>query len=130
VSHLITLIPGSSEYFLGGVIAYDNSIKKNILGVNNETLNEFGAVSEQTAKEMAQGIRTKFQSSIGIASTGIAGPGGGTPDKPIGTVWIAYSDKDKTVAKKLIFGQDREVNIRLTGLYLLNYLRESLVQKS
>jgi len=126
VSHLITLVPGSSAYFMGGVVAYDNRIKMEILGVKEETLREHGAVSEETVKEMAEGVRKKFKTSVGIASTGIAGPDGGTEEKPVGTVWIGYSDQGKTIAKKLVFGKEREVNIRLTGLYLLNFLRESL----
>jgi nicotinamide-nucleotide amidase len=126
VSHLITLVPGSSSYFLGGVVAYDNRIKVEILGVNVETLREHGAVSEETVKQMAEGVRKKLKTSIGIATTGIAGPDGGSDEKPVGTVWIGYSDSNKTIAKKLVFGKEREVNIRLTGLYLLNFVRESL----
>jgi nicotinamide-nucleotide amidase len=108
------------------VVAYDNRIKVEILGVNVETLREHGAVSEETVKQMAEGVRKKLKTSIGIATTGIAGPDGGSDEKPVGTVWIGYSDSNKTIAKKLVFGKEREVNIRLTGLYLLNFVRESL----
>lgn len=128
--HLITSVAGSSAYYLGGVIAYDNSVKKNVLGVKEQTLQQFGAVSEETVKEMAEGVRRALKADIGISISGIAGPGGGTPEKPVGTIWIGYADGRKTTAKKLMFGNDRGVNIRLTGASVLNYLRQSLDQNS
>jgi nicotinamide-nucleotide amidase len=108
-----TDIPGSSDYFIGGVIVYSNSAKMNILGVTKDTINKFGAVSEETAIELAKNVREKFNTDYGISVTGIAGPGGGTKDKPVGTVWIGISDPESTIAKKFIFGEDRSVNREL-----------------
>ncbi|MBX9852532.1 MAG: competence/damage-inducible protein A [Cytophagaceae bacterium] len=130
ISYFITSIPGSSDYFHGGLVAYSNEIKQNILGVKPETLNQFGAVSEETVKEMAEGAKTKFHTGIGLASSGIAGPGGGTSEKPVGTVWLALADNKKTIAKKLSLGNDREINMRLAAVAVLNLLRETLTEKS
>lgn len=123
IGHMITEVAGSSAYFSGGIISYSNAVKVRILGVNPETLSQYGAVSEQTAKEMAIGARKALQTDIAIAATGIAGPSGGTEEKPVGTVWIAYSDAQKTVAKKLQLTQDRSLNIQLTGINALNWVR-------
>jgi nicotinamide-nucleotide amidase len=126
LSHLITTVPGSSDYFKGSVVAYANDVKMGALEVNENTLKEFGAVSEQTITEMAQQVRLKLNADIGVATSGIAGPDGGTPDKPVGTVWIAYSDKDKTVAKKLQLSKDRMLNIRMATMAVLNLIRLNL----
>ncbi len=126
VSHLITSVPGSSEYFLGGMIPYAYEIKMRQLGVRPETLEKFGAVSEETITEMANLVRAKFNTDIGVATSGIAGPGGATPDKPVGTVWIAYSDKHQTVARKLQLSKDRMINIKIASLGVLNLIRLSL----
>ena len=126
VSNLITSIPGSSKYFKGSLIAYSNEIKIKELGVSPDTINNFGAVSKETVEEMAKNIRLKFKTSIGIASSGVAGPGGGTKDKPVGTVWVAYSDKKITVSKKLNLTERRDVNIILSSINLLNLLRINL----
>lgn len=123
LAHLITSVPGSSAYFAGGMIPYSNNIKVNELGVSAETLKEFGAVSEATVTEMATLIRKKFNTDIGVATSGIAGPDGGTPDKPVGTVWIAYADKYTSLAKKLQLTTDRLVNIRFTAAAVLNLIR-------
>ncbi|HEY8937841.1 MAG TPA: competence/damage-inducible protein A, partial [Cyclobacteriaceae bacterium] len=112
LSHLITSVPGSSDYFLGSIIPYSYDIKMRQLGVKPETLEQYGAVSEQTIIEMASLVRTRFNTDIGVATSGIAGPGGATPDKPVGTVWIAYSDKYQTVARKLQLSKDRLINIK------------------
>ncbi|MBC8112015.1 MAG: competence/damage-inducible protein A [Verrucomicrobia bacterium] len=128
VSHLLTKVAGSSAYFIGGVVAYSNEIKTNDLGVNPETINNFGAVSEETVKEMAENIRKKFKTAIGLAVSGIAGPDGGTPEKPVGTVWICYADKSQTVAKKLQLLTEREVNIKMSANALLNLLRLNLLR--
>ncbi|MBT1705002.1 competence/damage-inducible protein A [Chryseosolibacter indicus] len=128
LSHLITSAPGSSEYFLGGLVPYAYDIKMAQLGVNPETLNQFGAVSEETVIEMANLIRTKFNTDIGVATSGIAGPGGGTPEKPVGTVWIAYADKGKTQTRKLQLSKDRMINIRMTAIATLNLIRQNLPQ--
>jgi len=128
VSHLITSVPGSSAYFQGSMIPYAYEIKMQHLGVNPETLRDHGAVSEETIREMATLVRTKFKTDVGVATSGIAGPGGATPEKPVGTVWIAYSDKHQTVAKKLQLSKDRMVNIQIASHAALNLLRLSLDQ--
>jgi len=128
VAHCITSVPGSSRYFRGSIVAYDNEIKIAQLGVNPETLARFGAVSEETIKEMAEKIRMKLKTEIGIATSGIAGPSGGTADKPVGTVWIAYADAKKTLAKKLLLTRKRDVNIRYTSVFLLNMVRQTLTE--
>lgn len=129
-SYSITSIPGSSAYLLGSVVAYHNDIKQEVLGVKGSTLQSFGAVSEETALEMATGIRLKFNSDIGLSVTGIAGPDGGTVDKPVGTVWIAYSDSNKSIAKKLTLGNLRDVNVKLSTIALFNLLRQNLITGS
>lgn len=126
LSHLITSIPGSSGYFLGSIVPYDYQIKMRQLGVKPETLEKYGAVSEPTIIEMANIVRAKFNTDIGVATSGIAGPGGATPDKPVGTVWIAYSDKHQTVTKKLQLSKDRMINIRTASIAVLNLIRQSL----
>lgn len=123
VSNLITSVPGSSKYFKGSLIAYSNEVKIEELGVSPENIIDFGAVSKEVVEEMAKNIRQKFKTSIGIASSGIAGPDGGTKDKPVGTVWIAYSDEKITVSKKLNLTERRDVNIILSSINLLNLLR-------
>lgn len=105
-----TNVSGSSEYFKGGIIAYSNEVKEKILGVKHKTVMLHGAVSEQTACEMASGVREKFSTDLGISITGVAGPKGGTVDKPVGTVWIALADISGVEAKRFLFGNDREVN--------------------
>jgi nicotinamide-nucleotide amidase len=116
ISHLVTSIPGSSDYFQGSLIPYHNHFKNRLLEVESETLNEFGAVSEETVIQMSQNIKKMFEADLGLASSGIAGPGGGWSEKPVGTVWIACAIEDKTVTKKLQLTQDRMLNIQLTGL--------------
>jgi nicotinamide-nucleotide amidase len=129
VSSRITSVPGSSAYFWGGIVSYDNSIKTRQLGVNPDTLAQHGAVSEATIIEMAEGVRQVLGTSVGLATSGIAGPGGGTPDKPVGTVWIAVSTPARTVAKLLKLTAHREQNIQLTATYLLNLLRKILLSE-
>ncbi len=126
LSHLITSVPGSSDYFLGSMIPYSYEIKMRQLGVKPETLEKYGAVSEPTISEMANVVRARFNTDIGVATSGIAGPGGATPDKPVGTVWIAYSDKHQTVTKKLQLSKDRMINIRMASVAVLNLIRMSL----
>ncbi len=126
LSHLITSVPGSSDYFLGSMIPYSYEVKMRQLGVKPETLEKYGAVSEPTISEMASVVRARFNTDIGVATSGIAGPGGATPDKPVGTVWIAYSDKHQTVTKKLQLSKERMLNIRMTSVAVLNLIRLSL----
>ena len=127
VAALVTSVSGSSAYFLGSVVAYSNEVKEKLLGVKFSTLEKYGAVSEQTVIEMAEGVRHSLGSDIGIATTGVAGPTGGTSEKPVGTVWIAYSDATKTIAKKLPLTSERSLNIKLTVTQVLNLLRENLI---
>lgn len=126
IQHKLTSIAGSSAYFQGGLVPYHNDHKINMLGVQSETIEKFGAVSEECVKEMAEGVRKLFKCDIGAASSGIAGPDGGTKDKPVGTVWIAYADGAQTVAKKLQLTKNRTLNIDLTGISVLNLVRKSL----
>ena len=126
VAHLITSVPGSSDYFRAGIVAYANEVKVKDLGVRPETLGQHGAVSEATVKEMASGVREKFNTDIGVSTSGIAGPGGGSADKPVGTVWIAYADKYRVVARQLKLSKDRMINIRVASINALNLIRISL----
>lgn len=104
----LTAIPGSSSVYKGGIISYTNEVKHNILGVKNETLAQFGAVSAQTAAEMAIGARKLLNADVAVSVTGLAGPGGDDFGNPVGTVFIGYSDHTKTVAKEFHFTGDRE----------------------
>ncbi len=123
MAQMITSVPGSSDYFLGCVVAYSNEIKERILGVNKESLIRFGAVSETVSREMAEGVRKLYGSDFSIATSGIAGPGGGTPDKPVGTTWIATASKDRVVSSVYRFGEHRGRNIQKASLTGLNMLR-------
>jgi len=127
VAHSLTTIAGASKYFLGSAVVYSNAAKADILGVNPDTIEEFGAVSEETARQMAEFARQKFKTSIGIATTGVAGPDGGTPEKPVGTVWIAYADENGVSTKKLSLTKDRILNINMTKNFILNYVRIKLL---
>jgi nicotinamide-nucleotide amidase len=126
LAHNFTKIAGSSAYYMGGVISYSNESKTNLLGVNPDTIEKFGAVSEETVKEMAEGVRKRLGTDIGVATSGIAGPDGGTPDKPVGTIWIAYSDEKGTTAKKLQLIKDRMLNIQFTAILVLDLIRKNL----
>jgi len=107
VQHKLTQIPGSSHYFMGGVVSYSNQAKMELLGVKESSLKKYGAVSEQVAQEMAEGVRKRFGTDISISTTGIAGPTGATASKPVGLVYLALSAKDKLIAQKRLFIQDR-----------------------
>ncbi|WP_425420207.1 competence/damage-inducible protein A [Phaeodactylibacter xiamenensis] len=126
LSHLITSIPGSSAYFLGGIVAYSNIVKQEKLGVRTATLETDGAVSEATVREMVAGTLQHFGGDIAVAVSGIAGPGGGTPEKPVGTIWLAVGDHNVTEAYLLKAGKDREKNIEYTGAHALNFIRRFL----
>ena len=122
ISKRITDIPGSSVFFLGGIVAYDNDIKRNILGVSNDDIVKFGAVSKQVSESMAINVFQKFKSDISIACTGISGPDGGLEDKPVGTVYISLKYLDKLMTKKFIFRVDRKSHRIMTkqaALYML-----------
>jgi len=128
IAQLITSIAGSSDYFKGSVVAYANEIKEQLLGVPHETLIAHGAVSEQTVLLMAGGARKRFGTDYAIAVSGIAGPGGGTAEKPVGTTWIAIATPTETVARKFLFGDHRGRNIRKASLAALNMLRAKLAE--
>lgn len=130
VAARFTRFPGSASYFLGGVVSYSNEMKMNVLKVKSETLESFGAVSEQTAIEMAEGVRKLAGSTYGLSTTGIAGPGGGTPEKPVGTVWIACASPESTVTLKLNLGGDRKQNIEMTTVHVMNLLRKTMNNRS
>ncbi|MBM3420167.1 MAG: competence/damage-inducible protein A [Bacteroidetes bacterium] len=127
ISRLITSVPGSSAYFLGSVTAYSNSIKKTLLGVKEKTINNYGAVSVECAGEMAEGIRILTGCDISVATTGIAGPSGATPGKPVGTVCIAVSSDGGTHSGQFVFGTDRLLNIRRFSIAALDMLRRQII---
>ena len=111
IASSITSVPGASCIFDCGIVAYHNTIKQNLLGVDPKVLEQYGAVSEQTVIQMAEGVKKLAHADYAIASSGIAGPGGGTPEKPVGTVWIAVSGKNKTISRLFNFQNSREINI-------------------
>lgn len=124
IAHSITLVPGSSVYYKGSVISYANEIKTRILGVKPETLAAHGAVSEAVVKEMVRGALAHLQTDYVIAVSGIMGPDGGTPEKPIGTVWIGVGSATETVAVKFQLRYDRYLNIQMAAAYAMNELRK------
>ncbi|MBR4591583.1 MAG: competence/damage-inducible protein A [Elusimicrobiaceae bacterium] len=126
IAHLITAIPGASAYFLGGVVAYANEVKINVLGVEPADLEKYGAVSEPVALQMAQGVRKLTGADYAVATTGIAGPDGGTPEKPVGTVWIAVAGPDGVQAKKFLFSHTRERNIAKASVTALRLLWQAM----
>jgi nicotinamide-nucleotide amidase len=126
VSARLTSVPGSSAYFQGSIVSYSNDVKIAQLGVSPDTLATLGAVSEETIRQMAEGVRKALKTDVGIATSGIAGPDGGTAEKPVGTVWIAVATPTETRTRLLTLGQYRDQNIQLTTTYLLNLLREQL----
>ena len=128
VAKMITSVSGSSAYFEGSIISYSNQIKINQLQVEERTLNEYGAVSQQVVEQMAIGVRRNLNTQYGLATSGIAGPTGGTPEKPVGTIWIATAGPNGVKSKKLNLGYSRERNIHVTSLSVLNMLRLELLQ--
>jgi len=126
IGHLITQVPGSSTYFLGGVIAYANEVKERLLGVRPTTLAEHGAVSPQTALEMARGVRRALQADLGLAVTGIAGPSGGTPHKPVGLVYVALAAPEGAWVEEHRWQGDRPTNKPLSAHAALDLLRRYL----
>ena len=126
LAHKITSVPGSSGWFQGGMVPYSNQIKNEALQVPTEVLEEHGAVSEPVVLALAENVRKNFAADVGISVSGIAGPSGGSKEKPVGTVWIGYSDQNKTVAKKFVFTKDRMLNIQYTSIAALNMIRINL----
>jgi len=127
IAHMITSIPGSSSYFRGSVVAYANSVKTDLLGVSQDSINSYGAVSEQVVKEMASGARILLKTDYAVATSGIAGPDGGTHEKPVGTIWIAIASEKGTVTEKRVFGNDRLTNISRFSLAALSLLRLQII---
>jgi nicotinamide-nucleotide amidase len=128
ISHRITGIAGSSAYYLGGVTSYANDVKVKLLGVTPATLEKYGAVSQETALEMSHGIRERIGADFGLSVTGIAGPSGGTPEKPVGTVWISIAQAKNHEAKLFQFHGDRERIVLGTSQAALNWLRLALLE--
>ena len=126
IAHRITNVPGASQYLLGGIVAYSNEVKVSILGVEKETIDSEGAVSEPVAKAMAEGACERFGADLGIGVTGIAGPDGGTPDKPVGLVFIALAVPGATRVERRIFSGDREAIKQQTAERSLELLLEYL----
>ena len=123
IASLITSVPGSSSWYKGSVIAYENSVKTSLLGIDPETIKRTGAVSRETAEQMASGVRRLMQTDYSVAVTGIAGPAGGTPEKPVGTVWIAVASADGIVSELHHFADERMINILRSSYTALNMLR-------
>ena len=126
ISHLFTSIPGSSAFFMGSVVAYDNEVKKKLLGVAEETLNTHGAVSMETVRQMAKGVRERTGTDMALATSGIMGPGGGSDAKPVGTVYVAIANRDKVESTSFHFRFDRKRNIELTATHALDFLRKNI----
>jgi len=128
IAHYFTMNPGSSEYFKGGVVAYSNELKVKLLGIDPEMISENGAVSKEVVESMAITARQLLNTDYAIATSGIAGPDGGTPEKPVGTVWIAVADADSVVSRVYNFGNNRERNIIRSSQTALNMLRLQLLK--
>jgi nicotinamide-nucleotide amidase len=124
IAQMITVVPGASAYYHGSVVAYDNQVKEDVLGVSKKTLKKHGAVSEEVVREMITGGLKVLGTDIVVATTGVAGPGGGTEAKPVGTIWIAVGNKERTMTKLLSAGKDRERNITYTAFQALNLVRQ------
>ena len=129
LAHMLTNVSGSSDYFDRGVICYSNTAKMELLGITEQLLKNYGAVSKQVAEAMAKAIQQHAQVDIGIATTGIAGPTGGTKDKPVGLVFIGVSTKDTVVVKEFLFSGDRLANKDSTCTAALELLLETISQK-
>ena len=127
IAHMLTSVPGSSAYYKGSVVAYANSVKTQLLGVQEFIIDRYGAVSEQAIKEMAIGARSLFKTDYAVATSGIAGPDGGTNLKPVGTIWIAIASEKGIVSEKRVFGNDRITNITRFSLAALNLLRKQII---
>lgn len=129
IAHSLTSMAGSSAYFQGALVPYHNILKEEVLGVSGETLKDHGAVSQETVTEMAANVRELLKADYGLATSGIAGPGGGTPEKPVGTIWIAVADEQTVRSHKLQLTKDRMLNIQLTEVALLNLLRKMILRE-
>ena len=124
IAALVTSVPGSSEYFNGGIVAYSNEVKMSLLHVSAETLEKYGAVSRETVIEMVKGAMKALKTDCAVATSGIAGPGGGTAEKPVGTVWIAAAYKNEICTMKQETDRGREMNVERAGNNALLLLRK------
>ena len=129
IAHRITNVSGSSEVFVNGCVTYSNESKTRLLGVREETLKAHGAVSEEVAREMAEGIRTRSRTDFGISTTGIAGPTGGTPEKPVGLVYIGLATPERTAVQRHLLTFDRETFKFFVSQYALDAVRRELLAK-
>ena len=129
IANMVTLVAGSSDYFVGGVVSYSNEVKHNVLGVSEDSLRLHGAVSREVVEQMAQGAIRTLGCDCSVATSGVAGPGGGSPEKPVGTVWIAAALKEQVVSHCYHFGTVRAENIQSAADPALTMLLE-LLQKS
>lgn len=129
IAHMVTSVPGSSSYYIGSVVSYDNAVKRNILGVSGATLESYGAVSRETATEMVKGALNVLGTDYVLVTTGIMGPDGGTPEKPVGTVWIGLGSAKKIETYSFHFRFDRKRNMELTAISGLNALRKFIQQE-
>lgn len=128
IAQKITSVPGSSVYYMGSLVTYSYQSKVDMLGVKQETLDKYGAVSEQTVLEMVTAVKERFNTDYALSTSGIAGPTGGTPEKPVGTVWIAIATPSGVKAKKFLFGDNRERNTKRSTLAAMEMLRRELVK--
>jgi PncC family amidohydrolase len=128
IADRITNVPGSSDYFKGSVVAYSNEVKTAVVGVKKATLENYGAVSEQTAREMARGGRKLLNVDICVSDTGIAGPSGATPEKPVGLFYLGLAAEDESLSQKHVFPGNREENKRDAAEAALNMLKQYLLQ--
>lgn len=126
IANMITLVAGSSDYFAGGVVSYSNEVKHHVLGVSEDSLRQYGAVSREVVEQMALGAIRTLGCDCSVATSGIAGPGGGTPEKPVGTVWIAAALKDRVVSRCYHFGMVRAENIQSAADVALTMLSDLL----
>ncbi|MEO0858856.1 MAG: competence/damage-inducible protein A [Bacteroidota bacterium] len=129
VMEQLVRVSGASAYLKGGIVAYCNEVKRDLLGVNADDLSEHGAVSEPVVKQMAEGARARLGTDVALATSGIAGPTGGTPGKPVGTLWLAYADEADTYAVRLTLTKNRALNLRLSTMAALNLLRRQLLRR-
>ena len=125
---MITLIPGSSEVFKGAAVTYATAMTTKVLGVSSETIEKYGVVSQEVVERMALGVRDLMEADFGVATTGIAGPSGGTEENPVGTVWIGVASQNGVVSKRFNFGKDRENIINRATIAAYEMLRQQLIK--
>lgn len=130
VSHLITSVSGSSSYYLGSVVSYANEVKRDSLDVSESDLIDYGAVSKQVVEQMAEGARKNLKTDYSVATSGIAGPDGGTKEKPVGTVWIAIASDNEVISEKFDMGNNRERTIQKTAVKALSMLRKQIIKEN